>query len=335
MQLSLFARVCLGVDREMSKITVFFTCWFIHAVIVDVACAQSGDELISQFKAQCQRFPSAGVVKYDVAYSEPRAESNSTSEVSFLPGYRLFRSVTPARKGTIYHESALLSNPHYSATIWKQEGGWVINEGVKPSGSQDYFTGDNTLFSVFTNPGQILNKAYRLESSTKVQLGGVDYSVVTLAADSEDLLSVVLVKLWFRLQSDRVVSYYPERVDEYMKKAILEPNGPGAFTRFFSGFVSLEGHGFPSCMETFDGIITPEQWDVRQTKLASTTTVDYSLIDATPRATEFYLTHYGLPEPDFYTPPWPWWLYASAVGVGLVFIGVLVLQLGRRLRCRS
>lgn len=49
----------------------------------------------------------------------------------------------------------------------------------------------------------------------------------------------------------------------------------------------------------------------------------------------FYLTHYGFPEPDFYSPPWPWWLYASAVGVGLVLIGVLLLQLGRRLRRRS
>ncbi len=49
----------------------------------------------------------------------------------------------------------------------------------------------------------------------------------------------------------------------------------------------------------------------------------------------FYLTHYGFPEPDFYTPPWPWWLYASAAGVGLVLIGVLLVQLGRRLRRRS
>jgi hypothetical protein len=319
----------------MSKIIVFFTCWFIHVAIVDVACAENTDELISQFKNHCQRFPSAGVVKYDVAYPEPNAESYSTSEVRFRLGYRSFHGVTPARQGTIYHESALLSNPHYSATIRKQEGGWVINEGVKPSGSQNYFTGDNTLFSVITNPGQILTKAYRFESSTKVPLGGVDYSVVTLASDSEEPLSVVLVKLWFRLEGDRVVNHYPERVDEFMKKAILEPKGPGAFTRLFSEFVSLGGYRFPSRMQTFDGIITPEQWDARQTKLASTMTLDYSLIDTTPRVTEFYLTHYGLPEPDFYTPPWPWWLYASASGVGLVLIGVLLLQLGRRLRRRS
>jgi hypothetical protein len=49
----------------------------------------------------------------------------------------------------------------------------------------------------------------------------------------------------------------------------------------------------------------------------------------------FYLTHYGLPEPDFYSPPWPWWLYASAAGVGLVLIGVLLVQLRRRFRRRS
>jgi hypothetical protein len=318
----------------MKKVTVPFTVWFIHIILVDVVCAQNPDELISKFKSNCKRFPRAGVVKYDADYPAHPKLSGS-SEVRFLPEHRSLRSVSPAHKGTIHHEGVTFANPHYSATVWKQEAGWVINKSVEPIGSKTYFTGDITLLSTITNPCQILTTDYQVASSSTTPLGGVDYFVVTLTSDEEDQFSIALARLWFRQEGEHVTSDYPEIIESVEKRDVLKLDGPSATVCLYSDFVSLDGYSFPSRMQAFRGMLTPEQWDVRQTKLASTTTVDYSLIDTTPRATEFYLTHYGLPEPDFYSPPWPWWLYASAVGVGLVLIGVLVLQLGRRLRRRS
>ena len=46
---------------------------------------------------------------------------------------------------------------------------------------------------------------------------------------------------------------------------------------------------------------------------------------------DFYLSAFGLPEPDWYTPPKPWWFYTSIVGMVLVVVGAIVFHFGKRL----
>ena len=47
--------------------------------------------------------------------------------------------------------------------------------------------------------------------------------------------------------------------------------------------------------------------------------------------TQCFLSHYDLPEPDWYRPPPPYWLYASIIGMILLVIGALLLRYGKRL----
>jgi hypothetical protein len=49
---------------------------------------------------------------------------------------------------------------------------------------------------------------------------------------------------------------------------------------------------------------------------------------------DFYLSAFGLIEPEWYVPPWPWWLVASMTGMGLLIGGAIVLTVGKRMRAR-
>ena len=44
---------------------------------------------------------------------------------------------------------------------------------------------------------------------------------------------------------------------------------------------------------------------------------------------QFHLSHYGIPEPDWYAHPRPWWLYVSVFGVFFVVAGALILRFGK------
>jgi hypothetical protein len=45
----------------------------------------------------------------------------------------------------------------------------------------------------------------------------------------------------------------------------------------------------------------------------------------------FFLSSFGIPEPDWYTPPKPWWFYTSIVGMVLVVGGAVLVHFGKRL----
>ncbi|MBX3418744.1 MAG: hypothetical protein KF851_14150 [Pirellulaceae bacterium] len=59
--------------------------------------------------------------------------------------------------------------------------------------------------------------------------------------------------------------------------------------------------------------------------------INNTFYQETLRPENFYLTAYGLPEPDWYTPPKPWWFYTSIVGMVLVVVGAVVFHFGKRL----
>lgn len=50
---------------------------------------------------------------------------------------------------------------------------------------------------------------------------------------------------------------------------------------------------------------------------------------------EFTLSAFGLPEPDWYIPPRPWWLYASLTGMALLLVGAVLLRCGKQMWNRN
>jgi len=63
-----------------------------------------------------------------------------------------------------------------------------------------------------------------------------------------------------------------------------------------------------------------ESWEVVETK--------YSRVPV--NRDDFTLTRYGFPEPDYYSPPRPWWMYVSITGGVIVVLGALLVTVGRR-----
>jgi len=61
-------------------------------------------------------------------------------------------------------------------------------------------------------------------------------------------------------------------------------------------------------------------------------TIDSSIRNLPLMRSDFTLSAYGFPEPDGYSPPRPWWVYTSIVGVVIVVVGIVVIKLGRRLQ---
>jgi len=43
---------------------------------------------------------------------------------------------------------------------------------------------------------------------------------------------------------------------------------------------------------------------------------------------QFYLSHYGIPEPSWYRPPPPYWLYVSLASMALVIVGAVLIRFG-------
>ncbi len=50
-----------------------------------------------------------------------------------------------------------------------------------------------------------------------------------------------------------------------------------------------------------------------------------------PEDSEFMLSAFGIPEPDWYRPPPPYWLYVSIAGMALLLIGALLIRYGKQL----
>lgn len=46
---------------------------------------------------------------------------------------------------------------------------------------------------------------------------------------------------------------------------------------------------------------------------------------------DFTLTAFGLPEPDWYRTPTPWWLYTSLAGLGLLLGGAILFRFGKKI----
>jgi len=47
--------------------------------------------------------------------------------------------------------------------------------------------------------------------------------------------------------------------------------------------------------------------------------------------TRFSLSHYGIPEPSWYRPPPPYWLYVSLASMALVIVGAVLIRFGKHL----
>lgn len=46
---------------------------------------------------------------------------------------------------------------------------------------------------------------------------------------------------------------------------------------------------------------------------------------------DFTLSAFGLPEPDWYRPPTPWWMYTSLAGLAMVIVGAVLFRFGKKM----
>jgi len=50
-----------------------------------------------------------------------------------------------------------------------------------------------------------------------------------------------------------------------------------------------------------------------------------------PSKTDFTLTALNIPEPSWYRPPPPYWLYVSLASMALVIVGAVLIRYGKHL----
>jgi hypothetical protein len=233
----------------------------------------------------------------------------------------------------------VIANPHYSAKLQENKGGWLLEAVAQPSGSdyRDPRIGrvSNGFAPILTAGGvleYIRSGHYRIEGSELREYLGRKHTVVALKLDPQRVAEIGVFPyesafIWFDMEEQHS---FPRRVD-----IAVDQNGKGA-SFLYSDFRDVGNLVLPTRAEAYSGILSAENGSAEAPPSPSVLyEYDFGRVHERPISTVFFLSHYGLPEPDFYTPPRPWWLYTSAVGVGLVLIGVLVLQLGRRLRRRS
>lgn len=311
----------------MCRISAAVILCFLMFLPTRIALSNDAEKLVAQFISNCKQFPQVGVVTINATYPDPHTKLSNITEVRLMPDHICMHFITPTMAGTDTYEQVLIANPYYSGRLRNKESGWFVTE-LEPVSSEKYAWPNDSPFSFIPNPARILTTNYTIESSTTTTLSGHTYFVVTLKSEAKKPNDNSKAILWFRQDGNVVSNTYAERIE------IVEKRGASG-TYLFSDFVSIGDCDFPSRLEGCSGIFTTEEWNSNSPpKLGATYTFDYSMIDTKPQSTEFFLSHYGLPEPDYYTPPRPWWLYVSVVGIGMLLFGVLVVRFGRKLRNR-
>ncbi len=264
-------------------------------------------------------------------------ESRSSRTIDYVDSH-LALTLKPA--DSLLVQMAQISNPYYSAVIRQNDQGWVL-EQLAESGTSAYrnpfqkghLTGG---YGLVTTGGGILEYVssgnFEIGQSERRLVRGKEFAIVNLKLNGSSAAELGIfpydaARIWFDVQENHP---FPSRLE------IFPSQGKKGATYLYLNFVNTERGPLPSRVEVHTGILNDDQSTSETTPVPPTVyEFDFARIHEVPDREVFFLSHYGLPEPDFYTPPWPWWLYASAAGVGLVLIGVLLLQLGSRLRRRS
>lgn len=293
------------------------------------ASVLGANELINEFLGNLRKAPKIGIISVESSYPEPHVKLSGNSEVRLLPGHMSIRSKEVRMEEEGITERVLIANPYYSAHLGDKKSGWLVS-GVESSESGKYARTQDTPVGIILNPAGILTFDYTIESTTTEAISGRKYSVVKVKIDSPEPDDFKEAKFWF-IQDDAMdlSRVYPARMEIVMNRGTTG-------TYIFSSHVTIAGCKLPTIMQGCIGIFTSEEWSSdTPPKIGATHNFDYSNIDSKPIAKEFFLTHFGVPEPDYYSPPNSWWLYASVAGLGVVLVGVLLLQLGRRLKKRN
>lgn len=264
-------------------------------------------------------------------YGTPEISSNLS--IDYIDSHVLL-TVKPA--DSLLIQEARISNPYYSAIIRQNESGWVLLQLDERDSSayinplqSGHFRG---AFSMVTTGGGILeyvsSGSYEVEKPESRVLLGREFAIVNLKLNAGMASEIgtypyVSARIWFDVGESHP---FPHRVE------ITAQDGNNA-TYVYSGFVDTEVAVLPSRADSYAGIFPDDVWISETPPSPSVVTeFDFTRVHETPDQQAFFLSHYGLPEPGFYTPPWPWWLYSSVVGACVLLLGTVLLSVGRRLR---
>jgi hypothetical protein len=317
---------------NLRKLTVFK---LVHAfslfAISGIYCGThllDTEGLIKAFSSNCTSFPQSGTVRINATFAE-HPDLASDTEIRFLPDHFSGRELRPAEQGTNFHDQVLITNPHYSARLQRKESGWQVST-TAPADSEEYEGTSGKRFmsslSLISDPVGVTTGTYEIDSTSEQSLLSKSYTVVNLKYPRKvphDFDDIAEARLWFNKNTTRA---YPERIE-----TILHRGATGTYV--YSQFISIGGIEYPSRFESCNGIFTSDEWNSNSPpKTGNVHEFDYSELSTIPKQSEFYLSHYGLPEPGFYNPPQPWWLYTSIGGGLILILGAVLLSVGRRLR---
>ncbi len=256
--------------------------------------------------------------------------------------------LTYFRKESGYEDKLIIVNPQYGCDLGRTttQSGWSLVEVVPAKGDPD---GTQP-----TPNGYILRKKFPGPRSH-----GLQNCTVVYAPDPNLRLDEIpefdlqnasevshkgrnMVRIEFRLPFEMYVSNEstnnrPEKQqltgDSY---AIFDPDENWAVVEFSFQYGELFKHYATYEYSRLDTGVAYRSKELNERfykgdKLSSTL-VETTVKRVPVKLQDFTLTHYGFPEPDFYKPPRPWWMYVSITGMIIMVIGAVVLHFGRRMR---
>lgn len=219
-----------------------------------------------------------------------------------------------------------MTNPSYRSFIEQRDQRAVLHNVFKLT--------DPTAFGGFTPPAnQTLNEFRGPRYANPSLLEDAESTDVKFLEWSDSILNGVPVKL---LTYQRPVTHQRDKNHDELRTiffaaddgrilkwiAFLPSNPKKAIAEANYTYSLIEGKVAPQeCrMEEFD--------DLNLESIVVSSYRNFQYLESVD-VKRFFLTYFGLAEPDWYTPPRPWWLYSSLAGMGLLVAGALLLKYGK------
>ena len=248
-------------------------------------------------------------------------------------------------------EVAHLYNRQYFASLTqsKEIQGWKIGEITKIPGN------DNSIGEFLLSEKPMVNKMIANVASSTLHPFGycpiepMEERVVWIELENFQIDRIEQVtdskknhvKVQFRYTSATVMpTVNGSNFEKQVKicEATFDPNNNWCLIHFEGG-ISVDGkvHGKTVIKyeyETINGVQFCTKRERRSISVADQKVIEEEQLKQVPvvarlRPVDFTLSAFGLPEPDWYKPPRPWWLYSSLTGMGLLVAGALFLRYGK------
>jgi len=332
------SKLVYHIDKEM-----FIQMLFQLLILTPVFFSTTNDEVREQFRKHCEtKLKSHPMITRDTTYEYVTSVVlTETNQLDHRPTY--FRVVMQPRKSRTISERGIVvesdgmpdPEPFYSGKV-------VANDkfSSKAIGNSQYWAGlefrDGNAVATFTknvsgNPFPLPFREFMGMNSIRSFLDVAGDKTVRFVDRAEhNIDGMPVVSFSFDCQNSR---------SDDIRFSVFFAKSDGRCLKWHYSLIDTPDE--IACEATMeyskvDGINVP--------KRCTTTNFleDYQLqslyrnfdFDSSTNSQEFFLSHYGLPEPDWYERPTPLWMYVSIAGMGFVLVGATVLYLGKKIARR-